>query len=132
MMTLPMKSFNFIVMNSNAMRPDHPHYAPRFRRGASPVPSAGSRLELCVQPHRDDRHRSAVAIVGWVIDPLIIEAQMCGPEDRERIIRFDDLLGARVRQPPIADQDAEPAGVQVTLARGRYAVVDRGETERVV
>ena len=36
-----------------------------------------------------------------------------------------------MRQPPVAHQNAEPAGVQVTLARGGYAVVDRGQTQRV-
>src|SRR5258706_8360244 len=36
-----------------------------------------------------------------------------------------------MRQPSVADQNAEPAGVQVTFARGGNAVVDRGKTQGV-
>src|SRR5258707_14545700 len=101
--------------------------------GAAPVVCGLHELrsKLGVQPQRHHRYRSSVAIVGWVIDPLIVDAQMRGAEDRERIIRFDDLLGTRTRQPTVADQNSESAGVQVAFARGGNAVVDRGKTQRV-
>src|SRR5580692_10990285 len=52
-------------------------------------------------------------------------------EDAERIIRFDDLFGSRMRQPTVADEDTESAGVEETLARSGDAIVDGGETHSV-
>src|SRR5579863_2089174 len=100
-------------------------------RTGKPGPPAGPELELRVQPHRRDRDGSAVAIVGRVIDPLIIEAEVRRGEKRERIVSLDDLLRTRMRQAAVAHQDAEAARIEVSLARGGNAVVDRGESQRV-
>src|ERR1700728_3384321 len=89
-------------------------------------------LKLRVQAHRGDRCRSTVPIVGGMIDPLIVEAQMRKVKHCERIIGLEDLLGPWVRQTPVAYEDAQSAGVQVTLARRAYAVVDRGQTQSIV
>jgi hypothetical protein len=75
-------------------------------------------LKLRVQPYRGDRYRTAVAIVRRMINPLIIEGEMSGVPHRERIIRFDDLFRAGVRQTTVAHQNAESAAVQIPLARG--------------
>src|SRR6202040_207550 len=106
----------------------------RYRQhGTERVPhgQAELELELRVQAHRRDRDGSAVAIVGRVIDPLIIEAEVRRGEKRERIVSLDDLLRTGMRQAAVAHQDAEAARIQVTLARGGNAVVDRGEPQRV-
>ena len=85
-----------------------------------------------MQPHCNDRRRSAVAIVGRVVDPLIVETQLRKFEHRDRIVRLDDLLGARMRQPAVADENAESARGKVALARGGNAVVDRSQADGVV
>src|SRR5580698_709147 len=75
-------------------------------------------LELRMQPQGDQRYRAAVPIVGRVIDPLIVHADMCNLEHRQRIIGLDDLLRTGMRQPAVTHEYAEAAGVQVTFARG--------------
>src|ERR1035438_4722860 len=88
--------------------------------------------KLRMHAHCRARHRSAVTIVSRVVDPLIIEGEMRRFEYRQRIIAFKDLLRPGMRQPAVADENAEPAGIQIALAGGGDAVVDRGHSQRVV
>src|SRR5713226_8601450 len=93
--------------------------------------SSGSRLKLRAQPRPDDRHWAAVAIVGGIDDELIVGR---GPPiaDRKAVVGFQDLLEAGMRQLAVADQDAEPAGIEVSLMHTRNAVDNASDPESVV
>jgi hypothetical protein len=62
-----------------------------------------SCLKLRVDSDRCHGHRSAVAVVGWVIDDLAVQGDVERFANAEVIIGFDDLLGARIRQPAVAN-----------------------------
>src|SRR5262249_23276867 len=96
-----------------------------------PLRAQKSALKLRAQPRPDYRHRTAIAIVGRIDDELIVGRDP-PVADRKAVIRFQDLLDAGMRQPAVADQDAEPAGIEVGLMRARNSVDSTGDRERVV
>src|SRR5450631_2911872 len=117
-------------MKAGPLNAAHAHRMARLRPREmlffmSSTRSGASELVLCVNADREDGHGAAIAIVRWVIDPLIIEGEMSVSKDRERIIGLHDLLRAGMRQPAVAHQNAESAGVQKPLACRRYSVHDR-------
>jgi len=67
--------------------------------------------ELRVQPRTENGNRSAVAVVGGIDHELVVQ---CDAPERQRkaVVGFDDLLGTGMRQLSIADENAEPAGVE--------------------
>ena len=46
------------------------------RRSADPSLTEASASKLCMQAHREDRHRSAIAVVAGILDPLIVETEV--------------------------------------------------------
>src|SRR5450631_2848922 len=81
--------------------------------------------------HREDRHRSTVAVIPWVVHPLVIEGEVDLREDGQLIIGFHNLLRARVRQFAVAHEDAQTARVEIALACGGDALVNEHKTDRV-
>src|SRR5450631_2627175 len=74
-------------------------------------PAMSFILKLRMHPHPNHGDRSAVAIVSGVLEPLIVEAHMYIGPCRHRIVRFEDSLGTRMRQPAVAHKNAEAAGI---------------------
>ena len=70
--------------------------------------------KLCVQPRSDNRDRAAIAVIGWIGDELIIEGHAPG-EHGEAVVHLDDLFGAGIWQPTIADENAEAACIEKGL-----------------
>jgi hypothetical protein len=100
-------------------------------RAARLLPDQQCRSELHVQARAENRHRAAIAIVGRVVDELIIQRDV--PDvDRKRVIGLDDLFETGMRQLSIADHDAEPAVVEERLMAGRYVVNDAGDAPSVI
>ena len=88
-------------------------------------------LELGVQPRRDDRDRTAVAVVSGIDDELIIEGD--APEGhRETVIGLKDLLGAWMQKLAVADQDAETSVIEKRLVVLRSLVDDAGNPPSIV
>jgi hypothetical protein len=90
------------------------------------------KSELRVDANREDRYRTSIAVIGGVIDPLIVEAEVRVMQESQRIIGFHDSFGTGVGKLPIAYQNPEAAGIQIALACGRDAIDDGSEPHRVV
>jgi len=84
--------------------------------------------ELRVQPRTENGNRSAVAVVGGIDHELVVQ---CDARERQRkaVVGFDDLLGTGMRQLSIADENAEPAGVEKRYVFSRNPVDDAGKSE---
>src|ERR1700730_13791067 len=63
--------------------------------------------ELHVRSHGDNRHRSPIAVVARVIDPLVIKRQVGLPEHGQTVVGFQDLLRSRTRQLTVAHENAQ-------------------------
>src|ERR1700688_1201736 len=68
--------------------------------------------ELRVQANGEDRHRAPVTAVSGIVHELEVQADVDDAADRRVVIALNNALGAGMRQLPIANQDAEPAGVE--------------------
>src|ERR1700733_12937718 len=75
------------------------------------TPKPDDYLELSVQSYSNHGNRPTVTVVGGMIDPLIVQTQVREIKNRCGIVAFYDLFGTRVRQPAIANQNAQPAGI---------------------
>ena len=84
-------------------------------------------LELGMQPHREHRHRPAVAIVGGIDEELVVRGGLQRTE-RKSVIGFYDLFIAGMGQLPIADQDAE--ALQASLSQSIPPSVSPSEVPR--
>jgi hypothetical protein len=89
-------------------------------------------LELPVRPGGEDVHRATVGVVAGIGDELIIEAQLDRRIQRIAVIRLENLLQAVVRQLSVADEDAEPAGVEEGDVGAGDSVDDPGNADGVV
>ena len=85
-----------------------------------------------MQAGSKDIRRSAVGVVTGIVDELIIEGEPGRGSQRVAVIGLENLLGAVVGQLPVANQDAEPAGVEERDMRVADAVDDAGDADRVV
>jgi hypothetical protein len=94
-------------------------------RSASARSAVRVASKLRVQPHRERRHRSAVAVVTGIDDELVVRG---GPQRAEwkAVIGFHDLFVARMRELAVADQDAEAAGIEIGDMWCGKAVDDAG------
>ncbi len=88
--------------------------------------------ELRMETHGPHRHRPSVTVVRRVIDILIVDRELSVRQHRRVVVGFQDLFGSRMRQFPIADQDAEAARVQVSLTLSGDSVVDQGKSRRIL
>ena len=79
-----------------------------------------------------DVHRAAVGVVGRVGQELIIEGQSRRRRERVAVIGLEDFLCPVVRQLAVADEDAEPAGVEERDMGSSDAVDDAGNADGVV
>src|SRR6202007_1827437 len=70
---------------------------------------------LVVQPDAEYRHRSAIAVVGGVADELHVPGQVQAPAEPHAVIGLRDVLETGMRQPAVADTDAETARAKVFL-----------------
>jgi hypothetical protein len=79
--------------------------------------------KLHVHARADDRDRAAIAVVGRIDDELIIERHR-GGEQRERIIRLDDLFGAGMGQHAVADENAQAPVIEKLFVHARNTIDD--------
>jgi hypothetical protein len=49
-----------------------------------------------MQPKSQHRHRTTVAVVGWIVDELVVEGEP-PRADGQRVVGLEDLLEAGVR-----------------------------------
>src|ERR1700751_230091 len=99
--------------------------------GTQPPEGGSLQLVLGVDPETEHRDRTAITIIGRVDDQLIVEREprRC---HQEAVIGFEDPLGAGMGQLPVADLNAEPAGIEKLLVYLGDAIDDAGDTEGVV
>ena len=55
-----------------------------------------------MQPQAKNRHGAAVAVVGRVVDELVVGREMREARQVDTVIGFEDLLGAGIRQLTVA------------------------------
>ena len=79
----------------------------------------------------DNRHRTTVRVVAWVLHPLVVEAQERPAPRGKFVVGLGDLLRTRTGQLPIADENAETARVQEAFAYRRNSVPDGGDADGV-
>jgi hypothetical protein len=82
-----------------------------------------------MQAYREYRHGATVGVVSGVFDPLVVETQVGPRTHGDVIVGFDDLFSPRMRQPAIADENAETARIQVPFACGGDPVIDGRDAE---
>ena len=86
------------------------------------LPGPGMVLKLPMHSRGEGVHRAAVGIVGGIADKLIVQAEPRRGGQRIAVIGLEDLLQARIGQLPVADQNADAAGIQKRDVLARYAV----------
>src|SRR5579872_1360692 len=88
--------------------------------------------KLPVRAGGEDVGRAAVGVVAGIGDELIIEGELGRGRQRVAVIGLENLLEAIVRQLTVADEDAEPAGVEESdMGRGD-AIDNAGNADGVV
>ena len=85
-----------------------------------------------MNPSGEGINRSAIRIVGGVVDELIIEGEFCHGGQRIAVIGLDELLQARMRQLPIADKNASPSEIEKLLVDTGNTVDHTGNSNPVV
>src|SRR5215469_1979093 len=104
-----------------------------LRRDWRPVVIRRSaRSILQAQLQGENRDRAAVAIVGRVVDELIVECALGEAGYGDAVIGFEDLLGAGIGQLAVADDPAQTAGGEVQLALVRDPVDCACQSDSVV
>src|SRR5258708_24080574 len=88
-------------------------------------------LELRMRAYGDNRHGATIGVVARILDPLVVETQVSPRTRGDVIVDLDDLLGSGMRQPAIADENAETAGIQVPFACARDSVIDGPDAHAV-
>ena len=83
-------------------------------------------LKLQVQPQAEDRDGTAVAVVGRVLNELIVGGEMREARQADIVICFEDLLGPGIRQLTVADDHAEAARGEVQFSLVRDSVYCAG------
>jgi hypothetical protein len=85
---------------------------------------------LDVEPHCEETHWAAVAVIAWVADELEIRAQLPGdragtlrPDELEAIVGFQDLL-ASIMECAVIEKESGAAGGQV-IAMGTGEAIAR-------
>jgi hypothetical protein len=69
-----------------------------------------------VQLQAENRYRTPIAVVSWVVDELIVERDVSEAEYGDAVVCFEDLLGAGIRQLAVTDNPAQTAGGEIELA----------------
>ena len=85
-----------------------------------------------MKPPGENIYRAAIGVVGRVDDELIVDSNPRRGGKRVAVIRLDDLLEAGMRQLPVADEDAQSAGIEKGLMHAGNAVDDAGKADRIV
>src|SRR5262249_2590411 len=80
----------------------------------------------------EDRCRPAAAVIGRMVDELIVETEMRPLEHTDAVEGLEDLLRTGIRQSAVADDAAEPARGEIKLALMRDPIDRAGQSERVV
>src|ERR1022692_5049269 len=88
--------------------------------------------ELRVYAKSKNGNRTAIPVIGWINNILIVRGNGEMLDDAHRIERLDDLLPAGARQLPVADQDAETAGREIGAGSIRDTVDGNGKPDTVV
>ena len=88
--------------------------------------------ELRVKPNCTQFGPTTVAVVRGVRDSLVVESEAASRRGREVAVGLEDALRSGVRQPAVADEQAEATGIQEPLSRLRYSVDDRSGGEGIV
>ena len=89
-------------------------------------------LKLRVDAGGADGGRPAIAVIGGVLDVLVVEADVHGLSQGPVVIGLDDALGARMGQAAVADEDAGSAGVQIALVSAGDGVDHPAQADGVV
>ena len=89
-------------------------------------------LELGMEASGERIHRTAVPVVGGVGDELVVEADARVRRKRVAVISLEDFFEPGIRQLPIADEDAQAAGVEKRLVNAADAVDDTRDTNGIV
>src|SRR6185503_7780039 len=95
-------------------------------------PWSVAALELPVRTASKDVRRAAVCVVARIAQKLIIETQPRGGRDGVAVIGLENRLGPIVGQLPVADQDAEAAGVEERDVSVADTVDDAGNPDRII
>ena len=88
--------------------------------------------ELRVNASGKDIRRPAIGIVARIADKLIIDRYPRRSGQRVAVISFHNSFHAGMRQLPVADQDAGPAGVEIGLVNAGDAIDDAADPDGVV
>src|SRR5882672_1503099 len=85
-----------------------------------------------MNPYTQNRNRPAVAIVGGIVDPLIIQGQRQPVRHGGAVIGFQDFLGPVMGKPLVADEDAKSARREVVAGGIRQAINHASQAKAVL
>jgi hypothetical protein len=91
------------------------------------LPNSESCLELNMRPNAEHRDRPTIAVVGGVVDELIVGGDVHGAEDGDAVLHFKNLLGPGVRQLAVSDNPPKTTGGKIKLALARDAIGGAGQ-----
>src|SRR5271165_323396 len=103
-----------------------------WRQSRGPQPVGPHALKLRMQAKCEDRDRAALAVVGRIVNELVIAGHPGEAERGETIIGLDYLLRPGFGQLSIADNAAEAAGRQILLADMGDLVGHGGQSHGIV
>jgi hypothetical protein len=88
-------------------------------------------LEIYVQPEAGNQHRTAIAVIGGILDVLHIGRHKYPSPEMRRVISFEDILPA-VPQRTVANDEAHPSRRKIILVGVRNCIGGKSDTRAVL